>query len=378
MVYQTEKFAQHILQGGRFSGSTPFLVGEILPDLNAYLEVIEALASDIYFENHPNKKKLPNGFDERFQVGITKVEAGSTVPVFERHYQEDTWHNDEFDRARDRLNEYLFAIENNETFKPELSEKVISLLPKFGKNLKRDETITLKVPGSLKSPIYSKEIRSKVISINKKPYEGVCCLNGALTGYDSERRDLFVKTKEYDRIISPFPEEFDLELKDAARGYKREDVTVSIIGVAKFNADSSINTIEKLQHITIQREDKRIFLPNPFERLDELLLLQDGWLDGKGSGFSDVNFDLKNWLEMLLEDLEIPSPYCYPSPDNAIELEWSFGFWEIVCSLDFVKHSICFHATNLKSEEIREDLFPFNDPNSVEKAARFLKNLLIT
>jgi len=369
-----KKFVEHILKGGRFADPRPFLPSDILPDLKAYIDLIAAIASEIYLRKNTTQKKLPRGFDERFKIGITRLEAGSTIPVFEREYDHES-EQDEFDQARDLLNEYIANANQNE-FPVKFSDKVMGLFTKFGKNLKKDECIIIKTPGKSLEPIYNKQVRSKIISVNQKPYEDICFISAAVSGYDSEKKDLYLVINDGERIVSHFPENLESELKEIAKNYKKEDISIIIVGVAKYLADNSIDKIEKLQHVIIQKNENKIYLPDPIKRLNEIYSLEDGWYEGIGLHFNNSEFDLKNWLLEILDKTDIPSPYLYPTPDNSIELEWSFGFWEINCSVDFESQHFFLHATNVNNAEIRKDSFDLKDIQGKEKLIKFLGNFL--
>ena len=81
------------------------------------------------------------------------------------------------------------------------------------------------------------------------------------------------------------------------------------------------------------------------------------------------------WIAELLQSADIPAPFIYPSPDDLLIAEWSFGFWEVSCSFEFAQKSISLHATHTLSEETREDRLPF-DFESITRVEKFLKSIL--
>lgn len=366
-------FIEPVLKGERFND--PSIPHEILPDLEGYLKIVIAFAKELYRKEHPKKTRLQKGFEARFKVRLTGIELGSTKPVFSREYDEDSWENDEFDRARDIINQQLLSLERNVQFSG-FSEKIIPLFKSFGENLKPDETIELKIPGRKEIPIYSKEIRSRILSINQKPYQDICYLSGAISGFRAKDGLFYLVLNDSEQILGPLEGSFDTPLREIATKYGLEEIGITLVGIAKYNPDHSISQIERLQHVTVFKEGIAIFLPDPFKRIDEFAEMEDGWFDGKGRKFEQNELmKAKEWLVGLLQTAEIPAPFVYPSPDHLLTAEWSLGFWEIICSFEFDPQNIILHATHTLSEETREDKIVF-DINSISRAIRFLKNLL--
>ncbi len=383
MTTKKQIFLEQILKGGRFDGPTPFLAYPILPDLTAYLDIVVAVAKELYLKNNPNKVRIPKKFESRFNVGVAEIKSGSTVPVFERSYDQESWINDEFDQARDLINEQLLFLQNevkqNSVGINDFPEKVIPLFGRFGQHLKQDETITLKIPGKNNAPIYSRDIRSQVLSINKKSYQDICYLSGAISGFEVESGVFNLVVGDGERIIGPLSDTFDTVLRDLASKYKKEEISVTLIGLAKYQPDGSIAQIERLQHIAIFRNGEPNYFPNPNKRIDEFTKYQNGWLDGEGLAFDSQDLcDTKEWIEKLLKIADIPAPFVYPSPENSVIAEWSFGFWEVNCLFEFTTKTIILQATHTKREEIREEKLRLDDPLAPEQGSHFLKDLLET
>lgn len=243
--------------------------------------------------------------------------------------------------------------------------------------LRDNETITLKVPGKETAPVYSKNTRSRVLSINKKPYQDICYLTGAISGFQVEKGVFYFLVGDSESISGPLNETFDVVLRDLASQYGRQETSVSLIGLAKYDPDGSIAYIDRLQHIAIYKDGEPYYFPDPVKRLDEFVKYEDGWLDGESCAFIQEDLFLtKNWIKNLLKVADIPAPFIYPLPENSISAEWSFGFWEVICSFDFTAKTIILTATHTKRDELREKNLRFENSQSYEEGASFLKNLL--
>lgn len=86
-------------------------------------------------------------------------------------------------------------------------------------------------------------------------------------------------------------------------------------------------------------------------RIQELKLLQDGWLDGKGKALNKKQLD---WFCDIFENSypdNLPLPYIYPAPEGGIQLEWTIENKEISLEIDLASKDAEWHLLNLFSGE---------------------------
>ena len=196
-------------------------------------------------------------------------------------------------------------------------------------------------------------------------------------GFDVEKAIFNIVLESSRQITAWLDPSFDLCVRDTAKQYKQEDIVVTLVGIAKYQSDGTIQHLEKLQHLSIFKDGKPQYFPDPEKAFEEFKALEDGWFEEEGTPFLANDLDsVKKWLCKLLNYPEIPAPFLYPTPDNAIEAEWSFGFWEIVCSFDFNDGYVYLHATRVNNEETREDKFQFKNIETVFEAYQFLKSIV--
>ena len=367
-------FIEQVFKGDRFANH--HLPIHALSNLIAYDALIRAIAKELYFSIYKNRTRLPKGFQERFKLSQTALHGGSVVSSLSREFESEQKEGDEFDRARDLLSEFIASVDTQKPFE-KFPKKVIYLFEDFGKTLQRDESIELRIPGKNVSSTYSKEIRSKILSISKKPYLDVCYLTGSISGFDAEKRKLFVVLEDGQPIEGSLDPSFDELLRDVASKYKKKDIAVTLIGLARYQPDGSVAEIKKLQHLIVYQEGVPEFFPHLETQVDFLGVLEKGWLDGDGEAFqrSDLN-EVKKWLEDLLKVGDIPTPFIYPAVDLQVECEWSFGYWEISFSFLLSQKAVVLHAAHVNSQAVQEDRFFLQDQGSIEKARQFLKHLL--
>ena len=64
--------------GARFTGAR--LPVNVLPDLQAFRDLLVSFAKDEWKTLHPDRKRVPKGFDASISFDLTIIEDGSAVP----------------------------------------------------------------------------------------------------------------------------------------------------------------------------------------------------------------------------------------------------------------------------------------------------------
>src|SRR5690606_31528391 len=129
------------LVGPRFDGSIPV---EVLGEFGAYREIIVELAKELY-RRTKSRKHVPKHFADQFQLHLAgSIEEGSAIATLARPFVEGSAglappSPDEFDEARDYLNEALEEFESTGSLPSDFPGNVIPLFGAFGKRLNDDE-----------------------------------------------------------------------------------------------------------------------------------------------------------------------------------------------------------------------------------------------
>ena len=96
-------------------------------------------------------------------------------------------------------------------------------------------------------------------------------------------------------------------------------------------------------------------------QLDELRLLQNGWLDGDGIA---PPTDGLEWLNDVFEynyPDEVPVPHLYPTEAGGVQIEWSLEPNEITLDVDLETHLGELHVLNMMSDDVSERTLNFDD-----------------
>jgi|GEM_PF-2022252 len=97
-------------------------------------------------------------------------------------------------------------------------------------------------------------------------------------------------------------------------------------------------------------------------RLQEFATLNEGWLDGKAGRALDTAKlrDLAGLFDRHFSS-SLPHPHLYPTPEGAVQAEWTFGRWEAELEIELTDFSAQYFACHMETGEQRELRIPLAD-----------------
>lgn len=312
------------LWGARFDdGSVPV---EVFAEFAAYRELVVAVAKEVFRERHPQRQRVPRGFADRLQLSIKEVQDGSAIPVLLRNsvIAMALFGNepDEFDEARDRVSQAVEDVNNGKGLSQGFPRHALRYFGAFGRTLNEGETMELVRPGEDAGVRYDQAVRKKLLRLSTATYVEDVAVLGRITEVDYKNRTFQIDTEgdSSRRIPGAYPEEMNDEINRVAG----ESLLVQLVGAAEHKADGRVERIHSVDELwTGDAVHVR-------DRMDELLRLPAGWLDGAGDALDKFHAErVRDVLVAVVSVGDIPSPRIFPTPDGAVEAEWTIGCWEI-------------------------------------------------
>jgi hypothetical protein len=361
---QDEMFFSPTLTGKRFDDhSIPI---ELLGEFAAIEDLLKALAKKIYLEEHPGRKRVPNGFTDNVTLNLSTIEEGSIklnfflattllgsslLPLGSTSYSY-------FEKAKNKVIEIVSAAESNKNIEEIVEKRYLNYFNKIGKNLKAGEEIYLLPGDKLKSPKINKEVRKRIV------------LSASVDNTYSDHYDLKVLIDSLNRTDKTFAFVIDgnrLEAKLSPSFYRTiletfsdldNDRYVSIKGLATFSSNDKIVQIDSITSLDL--------LPalDVSVRLKNLSKLKDGWFNGEGKGFA------KNSLEQLEGYFynnypqDQPLPAIFPTPNGDIQMEWSINDIEISLEVNLITHDAELMTVDTKSGDSQVDKVNISVPET--------------
>lgn len=364
-VFMSEFFLRPRLVGKRFDKHTVPL--DLLKDFSVFEEMLLEVAKRKYLDKHPERKRLPKGFGKNISVSLSSVEEGSVflslsiiyaaslVPPVEEVY---------FKQARDEIVETISLVEQGK--KPVIDTVYLRYFDRFGRSLRDDESIEFLHKDN--KATLNHETRKKLLEASKvQSWSENLTLKGYVPAVDKSNRSFEMQLINSSKIKINYLEQFQDDILEAFKGYEKKSL-LEIKGIAILDRTGSIKNFETLEHVS---------LLDPLDieaRIEELLLLEDGWLNGKGKALNKAQAQYIGNAFYINYDDELPLPYLYPTAEGGLLAEWQIKDWEVSLEIDIDSLRSEFHAFNLKTNQESDSIFRLNEKDEWTKINKTLKN----
>ncbi|MCY3770665.1 MAG: hypothetical protein OXG98_01380 [Gemmatimonadetes bacterium] len=356
------EFLRPRLCGERFEdGGIPL---EVLKDLSVLEEMLKKVAKWRFLQDHPERQRIPKGFEDSIELKLSDVEAGSAVPVItlsdaSAHPFMFPSHNTRYlEQARNSIVNAIGAVNQGEPASGHLRRQELVYFNRIGRFLRDDEYIEL-IADEHSTPVrLTCETRHKLILESKEALpDRYVVLRGLIPEADQDGGTFVLELLDGGKVTVPILDQYIDTILEAFNGYQRK-VRVLLRGMGKFNLQDHLVGVEPVEQVS------RLDPLDIHGRLDELRCLEDGWLDGDGKapGSDELDWLAAGFDRHYPEDL--PLPYLYPTTEGGVQAEWSLSDCEISLEVNLLARRAAWHQLDLETpvDNMRElDLDSEND-----------------
>ncbi len=368
----TQPFLSPRLTGLRFEGHAIPL--EFLKDLAVLEEMVIEVAKWRYLKDHPERQRLPRQFAKGMELKLTAVLEGSAVAEISLTESEDrlfpTEEQEYLIDARDSIIRAIAAAEHHQEPTQYLPEKALTYFDRFGRSLRDDEAIELasETCQDVKVARLTRVARHRLVLSSSRVQDLTeeVVVRGLVPEADQDRMTFQLLLYDGRRVRAPIPPQHLDTIVEAFNSY-RSHARVQIQGVGRVDRSQRLQGLESVSHIVIL--DPR----DVPARLDELRMLKDGWLDGRGLAPSARGLDrLSQAFDKHFPD-EVVLPLLFPTAEGGILAEWGVKPFDISLEIDLDRFAGDWHSLNLEtnSEDTRE--LDLNQPESWQWIAEQLR-----
>jgi hypothetical protein len=350
---KTIPFLRPRLTGARFEGKAIPL--EFLKDLSALEEMIVEMAKFFFIKDHPDRKRLPRGFTEGIELRLSGLDEGSTIPIISLVVTSATLFPPEgqayLERARDEVIRAISTTERHQGITG-LPGKALGYFNRIGRSLRDGEAMEFPTPDGQGVARLTKETRRRLLltSTDIRELTEEVTIRGTVPEVDQADMTFEIGLPDGRKVKAPLEPQYLDTILDAFNGY-RTAARILLRGVGRFNRAERLLGLDSVEHVS---------LLDPLDvpaRLEEIALLKDGWLDGKGQSPPREGL---HWLGQAFTSYypdDLPLPYIYPTPEGGLQLEWTLGVHEVSLEINLFSHSAYWHGLSLDTgEEISQSL----------------------
>ena len=326
-------FLAPILRGGRFDGHT--VPVEVLADLAAYKDLVIEVARSLYLAKHPDRKRVPKGFEDSFRLTLKQIDRGSAIPVLviERDPTGDLELEGVsegscqiyFD-ARDIIAECVQSVGDGHMPPERFPPGLLTSFNRFGRNLLADESIELAPNKQTQGVLYNPTVRRKLVLLQSKNYEKPLTLVGNVTKVDTDNATLILRTSN-GTITASYPILMEGVIIEALKNHAND---VRLSGMGLYDRNERLLRVTDINHVVQLDDAVSDTSADILARLGAMGDLRPGWLDGEGVGPDQATMNIASQILPDLIDREgLPAPAVFPTKDGSIQAEWQGMPWSI-------------------------------------------------
>jgi hypothetical protein len=346
-------FASMSFKGDRFNGR--FIPVDALPAISCYQEALIQMAKAIWHEENPERDRLPKGFSKAFELGLRDIGDGSKVAYLPRRENSDDQFFPDFSpssiflQAQERIAQTVISANNNRKIDP-LPESVIAPIEKILRSITPDEHISIDPIAEGRRRFGSFQISEKSVAAiaaqsrirNKKRLDGV----GFVVASSEAPPSI--------KVISPNGS----FLYPIAWEDLRSNANLAIGSVVSFAVNVETNAIGEITNFlspeAISPTIRSSRTDRMQSRIEGLLTLKPGWLDGKGSIPTKQTAMRSSDFAIYFgrTDLDVS---VFLHEEGGIQFEWVNDM--IALSLLIESDMFLLGASDLRSDAYREKSF---------------------
>lgn len=340
--------------GGRFDSHTiPF---DVLPDLAAYRDLVVEVAKHLFRERNSDRQRVPKGFEESFQLGLSQVIQGNSATALAQRLEtlEDQPANaaqagfgfpryGEFDDARDLLDRVIAAANDGQPLPQEFPRELVGKFNRFGQSLRAGEHAELS-HGRTAPVRYDSETRKRIVLSANATYENALDQKFMLTGGDLHSRIVHLIDEDGVRF------DFTVDtVEECEKAIARRRHQVRVVGIGLFDRHDRLTRIIKPKELIYTDDEPQ----QPLEgRLAEIARTPAGWYSGDNPApNTGAIARMSELIALITTEAGVPMPYVYPLPDGSITGEWTRGDWEISATVTLPELAIELHALDVETDE---------------------------
>ncbi len=230
----------------------------VLAELIQYKRILIETAKELWRKRHPERERLPKGFEETVRIKFYEICASSAaVPLYHEIEYEDNQMLFDFE-AEDELYDAAKLIEsgfdsiNSEDPLPEeFPKNVVPLFDNFGKTLRKDDYIQSQSSKQDKPANYTQNTRERLTNLVDHDYEDVVDVLGEIRLADLDGLNFAIRMDDGSKVIGKFNQEHEPLIIEALRNH--EMCRLHLKGLANFSfKDAVIKKIVRIDQIEIK------------------------------------------------------------------------------------------------------------------------------
>jgi hypothetical protein len=307
-----------------------------LAEVMAYRDLIVEVAKELHRSRH-QRRRVPRGFEDRFDLRLGRVEPGSAIPVLTRSEASDDLFDmevdDDFSEAHSLLEDFLVAVDHSSEVPDVFQAVPRALVRRFGQSLLPGEELQIagsRQPDWQGRAAYTYEKRQKYL-LRYGTYEDVATLVGWVDGYSQLSRTFTMRIADGAALAVPYLDDQFSLIHEAATP---SGSAIEVVGLAEFlSVDDTAQRILRVDSVKALETTAIEGYIRARAGISAAQRVETGWFDGVGEPVDEGVLAEAERVIDKLEESQIDPPYVYPTPDGGIRFEWPLDGFEVLVEL---------------------------------------------
>jgi len=363
-----QEFLRTRLDGDRFGEHSVPL--ELLKDFAALQEMLVEVAKWRFRQSHPDRQRIPRNFSEGVDLHLTSVEDGSAILtislVFAGLFPASN-NLEYFDQAKTSIINTIAAADQSHA--PDLPGYLLNYFDRFGRGLRPGESISFD-RGEGRA-VLTPETRGQLLRYAQvTEWTEEASLRVKIPEADKGRKTFEAELVDGTKLKADLMDVYAETVLDAFLKYGSGADEFVLLQCSVMRDRNGYKALTSIEHATpLDALDVPL-------RLEQIGLLRDGWLDGKGLAPQKEGL---RWMAKVFDanfDADLPLPHIYPTPEGGVQAEWNLGDWSVSLEIDLATRKGSYQALNVQnSDECSELEFDLSETEGWSQLNTVLKGL---
>jgi hypothetical protein len=315
-------------KGSRFRNAR--LPVDVLSDLPAFRDLLVSYAKDDWRRRHPDRLRVPKGFDKSLSFDLIKISDGSAIPQLEWNRANAQVNLPGFEDEIEEIVEEAYGnvvslIEGQVGRVTALNAEKIRALNRFGAGLRDNEEIEISDRKSGKVVHLDATRRKQLITGTRETYQTRFEGTGELIGTYSpggNEGHIVVRTSEYGNINVPVD---PLQIYEEFASELNHDIQFELL--IELDSQDRFRSVIDVYEIVVVFDELRSDVVKAMNRLSELRSLPKGWHNGTGIPMSNEAL-LGAEALVKLRPAFVNSYHVFPTESGGILIDFEWKGWD--------------------------------------------------
>ncbi len=231
-----------------------------LGELSQFQKMVAETAKALWRAAHPDRERLPKGFQERTRLCLRKIEEGSAVAPLEVFVEEPEQmafiepEPVEADEAIALAHRVFEALERDQPLPENFPKSLVPEYELWGQGLAEDETIELILPGK-KAARLTPLSRSRLAGFGEVPHEDQVDVTGEVLEADVRQGRFHVWLDEKTGVAVRFSPEQENDVTEALRQHRT--LRLRVRGRGDFSPQGKLLCVNEVEELRLQPRGDR-------------------------------------------------------------------------------------------------------------------------